>query len=73
MSSAAQGAWSSKTSYQFMGGVDTSGDTGGFTGEQFLSAFTGSGVPIPPTARSLIVQNQAGNDITVLLTFHLAF
>lgn len=73
MSGAGQGVWSAKTLYQFMGTSGVSGDTGGFTGEQFLSSFAGNGYPIPPTARSLLIRNLASTDFSAQLIFHLAF
>jgi hypothetical protein len=67
------GAWSDKVLYRFMGGASVSGDTGSFTGEQFITAFAERGVPIPASARSIIVQNNTTSDFSSLLIFHLAF
>ncbi len=72
-SSSSQGVWSAKTVYQFMGTNGVAGDTGGLTGEQFLSNFACNGYPIPPTARSLSIQNLAPTDLFAQLIFHLAF
>lgn len=68
------GAWSANMLYTFAGGGSgASGDSGSFTGAEFLAGgFAGNGVPVPPTARSLKVTNTTGSNEEVLLVFHLA-
>jgi hypothetical protein len=66
-------AWAAGTTYTFRGDpAGGFGATGDFTGAEFLANFAGEGVPIPPTARSVVVGGLvAGN--TVWMQYHLAF
>lgn len=68
---ATAGAWSANMIYTFIGSA-SAGDIGGFDGAEFLANFAGVGVPIPPSARAVAIDNNTAGSEAVLLIFHLS-